>query len=277
MTKRMRRWSGAMLVAIPLLFGCATPGGPSPVEVFGRGLAGLLLSPLMIVAGIAQGIGFLPYTVGTSLTELNRALVQAQAVTLDDSYKATFNVPVNDPRVNQQTGEISGATGLYGRYRPEAIFEANRAFQRLLVSQGMPPTTAEHYVLAGDYTYAWSRGQILLAVAYRHPGRQPFRVVAKHTGITTTFRPDQRGWYEPYARDVDDRVIDEVINWAAMEYSLLRQDKVVATLMALAAEDVKSGKRRADFWPAQQRWLAGDTTQVMQESLATVKNALPAS
>src|SRR5207248_2395742 len=153
------------------------PGGPSPVEVFGRGLAGLVLSPLMIVAGIAQGIAFLPYTVGASLTDLNRALLQAQAVTLDDSYKAAFNVPVDDARVNQQTGEVAA----------------------------------------------------------------------------------------------------EVIDWAAIEYRLLRQDKVVAMLMALAAEDVKSGTRRADFWPAEQRWLAGETTPVMQESLATVKNALPAS
>ena len=277
MTKCMRRGPGAMLVAVLVLIGCATPGGPSPVEVFGRGLAGLVLSPLMIVAGIAQGIAFLPYTVGASLTDLNRALLQAQAVTLDDSYKAAFNVPVDDARVNQQTGEVAGATALYGRYRSEAIFEANRAFQQLLVAQGMPPATAEHYVLAGDYTYAWSRGQILLAVVYRHPGRQPFRVVAKHTGISTTFRPDQRGWYEPYTRDVEGGVVDEVIDWAAIEYRLLRQDKVVAMLMALAAEDVKSGKRRADFWPAEQRWLAGETTPVMQESLATVKNALPAS
>jgi hypothetical protein len=102
-------------------------------------------------------------------------------------------------------------------------------------------------------------------------------VVPARTGITTTLRPDQRGWYEPYERDVDGRMIDEVLDWAALEYRLLRQDKVVAMLMALAAEDVKSGHRRADFWPAQRRWFAGETRQVMDESLATVKRALPAS
>jgi len=236
-----------------------------------------MLSPLMIVAGLAQGIAFIPYTVGASLADLNRALLDAQAVSLDDSYKATFNVPLADSRVNQQTGEIAGADGLYGRYRPEAIFEANKAFQRLLISQGMPEDKVQYYVLAGDYSYAWSRGQILLAVVYRHPGKQSFRVTSKHTGITTTFRPDQRGWYEPYARGVDGQVIDEVIDWAALEYSLLRQDKVVATLMAIAAEDVKSGKRAHDFWQAQQRWSMGATAQIMQESLAKVKEALPAS
>ena len=156
MRNRIARRSCALLVAVPLLFGCATPGGPSPIEVIGRGLAGLVLSPLMIVAGVAQGIGFLPYTLGTSLTELNRGLVQAQAVTLDDSYKATFNVPVDDPRVNKQTGEIAGATGLYGRYRSEAIFEATRAFQRLLVAQGMPPATAEG-AISGRITVASRR------------------------------------------------------------------------------------------------------------------------
>jgi len=30
----------------------------------------------------------------------------------------------------------------------------------------------------------------------------------QQTGIVTTFRPDQRGWYEPYERDVNGQAID---------------------------------------------------------------------
>src|SRR3989304_2746534 len=36
-------------------------------------------------------------------------------------------VIIADPRVNQQTGKIAGESGLYGRYRPEAMAEATKA------------------------------------------------------------------------------------------------------------------------------------------------------
>jgi hypothetical protein len=263
------------LAAALLVTGCVGPngqtGGQTGVQTFGRGLAYLVLSPFMIVGGILQGLAFLPYTIGTGLAELNKGLVQAQAVPLDDSYKATFGVSMTDQRVNQQSGEISGQEGLYGRYRPQAIMEANRSFQRLLVSQGMPEDKSHNYVLAGNYNYAWSRGVILLAVTYRQSGAQPIRVASKETGIVTTFRPDQRTWHEPYERDVNGQVIDEVIDWTAMDYKLLRQDKIVATMMVIAAEAVKSGKRSTDYWEAERRWKAGETAQLMRESLARVK------
>jgi len=268
----VRRTLGVLLVGALLGTGCAGPnGGPHPAQTVGRGLLNLILSPLMIVGGIIQGLAFLPYTIGTGLAELNRGLIQAQAVPLDDSYKAAFNVSINDPRVDQKSGEIRGQDGLYGRYRPQAIMEANRAFQRLLVSQGMPEDKARHYILAGNYNYAWSRGVILLAVTYRHSGAQPIRVASKETGIVTTFRPDQRTWHEPYERDVNGQAIDEVIDWTAMEYKLLRQDKIVATMMVIAAEAVKSGKRATDYWEAERRWKAGETAQLLQESLGRVK------
>lgn len=260
-----------LLVAVLLVSGCAGPNGQLAGETFGRGLMNLILSPFMIVAGILQGLAFLPYTIGTGLAQLNRGLLQAQAVPLDDSYKATFGVSMNDQRVDQQSGEIRGQEGLYGRYRPQAIMEANRAFQRVLVSQGMPEDKARNYVLAGNYNYAWSRGVILLAVTYRHTGAQPIRVASKETGIVTTFRPDQRTWHEPYERDVNGQAIDEVIDWTAMEYKLLRQDKIVAMLMVIGAEAVKSGKRATDYWEAERRWKAGETAQLIRESLGRVK------
>lgn len=266
------RTLSVLLVGALLATGCAVgPNGQLAAETFGRGLLNLVLSPFMIAAGILQGLAFLPYTLGTGLAELNRGLLQAQAVPLNDSYKATFGVSIDDQRVDQKSGEIRGQEGLYGRYRPQAIMEANRAFQRLLVSQGMPEEKAQNYVLAGNYSYAWSRGLILLVVTYRHSGAQPIRVASKETGIVTTFRPDQRTWHEPYERDVNGQAIDEVIDWTAMEYKLLRQDKIVATLMVIAAEAVKSGKRSTDYWEAERRWKAGETTQLIRESMGRVK------
>ncbi|MFQ5520722.1 MAG: hypothetical protein ACE5FK_04940 [Candidatus Methylomirabilia bacterium] len=276
MTPRMKRWGGLMLVSILLLAGCATPGGRQAANTFALGLANLMLAPFMIVAGLVQGLAFLPYTVGTALAELNKAFIQAQAVSLDDSYKATFGVSIGDARVNPETGEVAGHN-LYGRGHPEAMPEATRTFQRLLVSQGMPEEKAQHYVIAGIYTHTRSRGHILLSVLYRHRGQQPFRVVSKHTGIVTTFRPENMGWREPYERDIDGHLIDEVIDWAGIEYALLRQDKVVATLMVLGAESVKSGKRSPDYWRVERRWMAGESTGIIRESREKVRKALPSN
>jgi hypothetical protein len=278
MKTNMLRVLSMALLTMMFLGGCATGGAPDgrvAADTFGQGLKNLILSPFMIVAGLAQGIAFLPYTVGTGLTELNKGLLQANAVPLDDSYKATFGVSIDDQRVDQKSGTVKGQDGLYGRYRAEAIFEANHSLQRLLVSQGMPEKEARNYILTGNYRYAFTRNQILLAVVYRHPGEQPFRVAAKQTGIVTTFRPDQRGWYEPYERDMSGQAIDEVVDWVAMEYKLLRQEKVVATMMVLSVESIKSGKRSPDYWQVEGPWMAGETTEVMRQSQNRAKNALP--
>jgi hypothetical protein len=273
MTTNLMRISSVLLATTMLLGGCATPGasdGQVAANTFGQGVKNLILSPFMIVAGLAQGLAFLPYTIGTGLNELNKGLLQANAVPLDDSYKATFGVSIDDKRVDAQSGKIEGQPGQYGRYRSQAIFEANSALQRLLVSQGMPEAKAKNYVLVGNYQYAFTRGQILLAVVYRHPGEQPFRVSAKQTQIPTTFRPGQRGWHEPYQFDAEGHPLDEVIDWAAIDYKLLRQEKIVATLMVLAAEAIKSGKRSPEYWEVERPWMTGETNRVMALSQGRV-------
>jgi hypothetical protein len=271
MRRLVNRRTAALALVVVLAAGCAAGSpGRSSLEMIGRGLVGLVLSPLMIIGGVAQGLAFLPYTVGSAATDLNRALIDAQAVSLDSAYVATYGVSLADPRVDGHTGRIAEESG-YGRHRPDAMLDATRAFQRLLASQGMPEDTARHYVLGGVYTHVRSRGHILLSVAYRHPGMELFRARSKHTAIVTTFRPEHMGWREPYERDVRGQVVDEVIDWVAMDYAALRQDKVVAMLMVLAAEAVKSEKRSPDYWAIESRWLTGDTERVIHESAARVK------
>ncbi|HTO48461.1 MAG TPA: hypothetical protein VML91_12555 [Burkholderiales bacterium] len=274
----MKRAGVALLSSAILVTGCAAPGAERGFDTFGRGMANLILSPFMIVGGLLQGLAFLPYTVGMALDDLNRSLREAQAVTLDDSYRATFGVSsLADPRVDKRTGEVAGENFGFGQNRPEAMLEATHAFQRLLVSQGMPEERARHYVVVGDYTYVRSRGHLLVAVVYRHTAMEPFRVRSKETGIVTTLRPEQMGWRSAYERDVSGQVIDEVIDWAGIEYASLRQDRVVATLMVIAAESVKSGKRSPEYWQVENRWIAGATTQIMAESSGKVKRALALS
>lgn len=154
LSTRSLRSVALVLVIVLLAAACAAPARTG-WETLGRGMVNLALSPLMIVSGLAQGLAFLPYTMGMGLAELNQALLNANAVTLDDSYKATFNVPMTDPAVHPKTGEVHGQDGLYGRFKPEAIFEANRAFHRLLVSQGMPEEKARDYALVGKDEWAF--------------------------------------------------------------------------------------------------------------------------
>ncbi len=279
MTHTMRRAGVALLTTLFLLTGCAYhPGVERGLDTFGRGMANLILSPFMIIGGLAQGLAFLPYTIGMGLDDFNRALRDAHAVTMDDAYRATFKVTsIADPRVDQKTGEVAGENFGFGQYRPEAMLEATGAFQRLLVSQGMPEAKARHYVVVGDYSQTRSRGHVLIAVVYRQTAMQPFRVTSKQTGIVTTFRPEQMGWRQPYERDVSGQAIDEVIDWVGIEYAALKQDRLVATLMVLGAESVKSGKRSPDYWQAERRWVAGASAEVMAESSAKVRHALSPS
>ena len=96
----------------------------------------------------------------------------------------------------------------------------------------------------------------------------------QHTGNVATFRSDQRAWYEAYERDLDGQPIDDVMDWAAMEQDVLGQDKALATLLVLAAEAVKYDRRAPDYWTAERRWQAGDTTTLVQQSTDKVRRAL---
>lgn len=49
-------------------------------------------------------------------------------------------------------------------------------------------------------------------------------------------------------------------SWTALEYAILRKEKVVATLMVIAAEAVKAEKRTPEFWQAERRWRALTTS-----------------
>jgi len=268
MKSGLKRITCAALASAFVLSSCAAPhrndygyqAAERGMQTFGTGLGNLILSPIMIVSGLLQGLAFLPYVAGLALDDLNRALMEAHAVSLDDSYRAAYGVSLNDARVDHKTGQVAGGGFGFGRYRPGALADASDAFQRLLISQGMPEAVARHYVVVADYTHTRSRGVLLVAVVYRHTGTESFQVMSKNTGIVTMFRPEQIGWRSAYE--------------TAIDYAALQQDKLVAMLMTLGAESVKSGRRAHEYWAAERRWIAGETAQVMAESSGKVQQAL---
>lgn len=110
---------------------------------------------------------FLTDAVGMTVTDLTHVLRGARAVPLNDAYKAAFGVSIAACHVDRTTGEVRGQRRMYGRYKPETLSKTNRAFRRLLISQGMSAETARKYVLVGDFTHAWTDGQVLLALVLR--------------------------------------------------------------------------------------------------------------
>ena len=70
------------------------------------------------------------------------------------------------------------------------------------------------------------------------------------------------------------RPSDEIVDWVGIEYSALKRDQVVASLMVLGAESVKSSKRSPEYWETERRWAAGGSSQVMAESASKVNVAL---
>lgn len=277
LTKRFATRAGILALSASLMLaGCATPQSQRAADTFGRGVVNLVLSPIMIVSGLAQGLAFLPYTIGTGLDELNKGLARADAVSLEDSYQAVHGVSIADPRVDRRSGQVAGRQAGYGagfgEHRPQAMMDATLAFRRLLTSQGMPAAKAEQYALVGNYRHVRIGGQILLAVVHRPAGMAPIRVRSKDTGIVTTLRPQHRSWLTAYERDVTGVRIDEVIDWTSIEYSSLKQDKVVAMLMVLAAESIKSGKRSPDYWSAERHWMDGDTRAAIVASRNKVRH-----
>ena len=228
----------------------------------------------MIAAGIAQGLAFLPYALAMGLPQLARALQHARAVPLDEAYRAAFGVSLADPRVHRRTGDVRDQQGRAHTGTTDGLHEANQAFHRLLVGQGMSEESARKYVLVADTAHSTPGGPVLLAVVLRHTRGEPFRAWSKQTSSAATLRSDHRAWYEAYDRDVDGQPVDEVMDWTALEPDVLGGDKALAMLLVRAAEAVKFDRRAPDYWQAERRWRAGETTTLVQHSADKVKRAL---
>ncbi|HEY5719974.1 MAG TPA: hypothetical protein VIW02_06290, partial [Gammaproteobacteria bacterium] len=101
-----------LMIALSLGAGCAAPGpngGPSPehgLEAAGTGLAYLMMSPFLIVAGLLEGIGSLPYFLAGDLHEMNESMMNANTrVTLDQTYRQAYDTPLAEVPKSGDTGK----------------------------------------------------------------------------------------------------------------------------------------------------------------------------
>ena len=73
-----------------LVTGCV-PGEPSPARGLGQALGYLVFSPVLIVAGLFEGIATAPYLLEGDLHDMNREMVKANTnVTLDETYQYAY-------------------------------------------------------------------------------------------------------------------------------------------------------------------------------------------
>ena len=250
------------LVAVSVLclvVGCApvrTDGG-TPEHGFdaaGIGIGYLILSPILIAAGLLEGIVSLPYFIAADLHALNRGMVEAQArVNLEETYQYAYDEPLAGVPEDGDTGRVF-----------RHLRDATRHFQKVLKGYGVEDY--DRYVLTAVRT-ADREGYTLYAVVHRPA--EVIRIVDRHDGGTVrVLRPGDRRYYEPHLRGANGRLLDVVIDWAGVPRTSIKTQKGQAILMTIAANSVLINRRSDDYWDAEQRWLAGDYLDIVAERRA---------
>jgi hypothetical protein len=248
-----------------LVVACATSneGGNNVNKGFGKaalGLAQLVLSPLQIAAGLLEGIASVPYYLSTSLQDINKGMVAANAkVTLDDTYEAAYGKRINAVPESGDTGET------FRRMK-----HATEYFQKVLSRYGVP--NADNYILTSIDT-ANSKGYTLFAAVYRPAGT--IKVVDKYDGATVrTFNKEDRLYYEPFEKDVTGKKVDTIIDWAGLPRDFITTQKGQALMLTMAANSVVNEKRTPEYWDIEKRWLAGEFETIVEQKMSSVKNKM---
>ena len=206
---------------------------------------------MQIATGLLEGIAALPVLILVELHTINESLNQSQAaVTLDDTYQYSYDTPL-------AAVPSSGDTGVVFR----RMRNVTAHFQKLLRGHGV--VDPQRYILTSIKT-ANRQGYTLYAVIERAP--IDVQVLDKYDGATLrNFHHGDRLYYEPFRQDSHGRVLDTVIDWAAVPRTAIATQKGQAILMTLAANSVLNGKRSEDYWNAEARWIAGDYLAVVDE------------
>jgi len=235
-----------------LVTGCVAPGAgePSPAQAIGRGLGYLVASPVLILAGLLEGISTAPYFVEGDIHAMNAEMEAADSnVTLDQTYRYAYNRPL-------ETVPQSGNTGKVFRHLAEATVH----FQNVLKGYGVQDY--DHYVLTAVRT-ADRDGYTLYSLVYR-PMRQ-IRVRDEQGHVRTLGPSDHRRYYRPFERDAGGAPLDAVIDWAGVPRTSISTQKGQAILMTLAANSVLINRRSDDYWAAEKRWVDGYHKEIATE------------
>ncbi len=237
-----------------LVTGCVAHRGgePGPARGLGLALGYMVASPLMIVAGLFEGIATAPYLIDADLHDMNREMKKANTnVTLDQTYQYAYGRRLD-------TVPKSGSTGRVFRH----MSEATGHFQNVLRGYGV--ADYDRYLLTAVRT-ADQVGFTLYGVVYR-PARH-IRILDQNSRVRTV-SPRDRSYYKPYERDASGQPLDVVIDWAGVPRTTIKTQKGQAILMTLAANSVLINRRSDSYWDIEKRWIEGDYKRIVAERKA---------
>ncbi len=246
-----------------LITGCVPhrAGEPSPARGLGQAMGYLVFSPVLIVAGLFEGIATAPYLVGADLHDMDREMKKANTnVTLDETYQYAYGRRLD-------TVPKSGSTGRVFRH----MSEATGHFQNVLRGYGV--VDYDRYLLTAVRT-ADQAGYTLYGLVYR-PARQIH--VRDQNSRVRNLSPGDRAYYRPYERDVNGRPLDVVLDWAGVPRTTIKTQKGQAILMTLAANSVIINRRSDGYWGIEKRWIDGDYERVVAERKAQLDQRMGTS
>ncbi len=222
------------------------------------GVGHLLLSPLQIVAGIAEGISALPYYLSTNLHQVNNALEQAQSrITIAETYESAYQLNFNDKNSSQSSAQ-----------RFKTMQQASTYFQRILQAKGVKNS---HYYYLTSIDSANAAGYTLFAVIYRPYSK--INIMDRY-GKVHTYTANNRLFYEPHYQDASGRTLDTVIDWAGLARQSIHSQKAQALLLTLASNAVIQQKRSPEYWQIEARWLQGEYPAIMQQRQHDIEKKL---
>ncbi|MBF0396912.1 MAG: hypothetical protein HQK78_09080 [Desulfobacterales bacterium] len=220
----------------------------------------LVLSSTQIALGLLQGISSIPYYLSTSLYNINKGLIDANAkLTLDDTYESAYGKRISEVPESGDTGEV------FRRMK-----HATKYFQKILKKYGEP--NYDKYILTSIDTFT-DKGYTLFAVIYRP--MQVIKVIDKYDARTVReFSSEDRLFYEPFEKDMNNKPIDMIIDWAGLEKKYMSTQKGQAILMTMAANSVLNGKKSPEYWDIEREWIAGKFLDIVNEKMDNVRKKM---
>ncbi len=241
-----------VILSVILIAGCVAPraGEPShPAQALGQALGYLVVSPVLILVGLLEGISSAPYYIEGDIHAMNAEMEAANTdVTLDQTYQYAYNRRL-------ETVPKSGDTGKVFRH----LGEATPYFQNVLKGYGVPDY--DRYIITAVRT-ADREGYTLYGLVYRPTKRIRVR---DDSGRVRTLGPRDRLYYRPHEIDADGAPLDAVIDWAGVPRTTIRTQKGQAILMTLGANAVLINRRSDDYWEAERRWIDGYHKEIATE------------
>lgn len=248
----MKKLTLALASSTVLVACTAPPSGqyqPHPARAIGVAAGYVAISPVLLVAGLLEGIGSLPYFLDGDIHRMNRDLeVSKSNVTFDRTYQYAYNKPLKSVSASGSSGQV---------FRD--MRSATRHFQSVLRGYGVGD--AQNYVLTAVRS-ADHQGYTLYALVHRTAKSIRVRDEAGRVRVLT---PQNQAYYQAYAKDAAGRPLDRVIDWAGVPRSSIRTQKGQAILLTLAANSVLINRRSADYWAVDRRWRNGQHRQVVAE------------